>query len=284
MRFKHLFIVFILGACDPGVDVESMSARKLISVTCIISPQDTVFTAYLYHGSPIGSTISKDSAAVKDALVTISDGTKYDTLNLHSEIDPDTNKKGYKYVGRRKNLTVKTGFSYHLSVTTSDGVSLEASCVIPAMPSNVSVEGQRVDDDYHFSVKWKNNSTDPYFILVMEALGSYPSSQGGEIDLKPSLDEAVEFPSARQVVENEYEGSVPFAYKAADPALRVTVQNIDESIYNYFDTYRQYDRWQSNNSGSLLPNFKEVPILYSNIKGGVGVFGGYNQVTVISKP
>lgn len=278
MRLIACFIpLLLLCNCDPNVELENITAENLISISCFISPQDSVLTAYLYNASPMGSTIKPDSAAVKDAQVTISDGQNYDTLVLTYEVDSSTNRRFYKYTGTPKHLRILADSPYWLDVKTSTGIHATAFCTIPPALGSVTIDGHRVDDDYAFSATWTNPSLHKYFLLVLDATGSYVNPYGGRIDLKPSLVEEIIFPDNHQVLSNHYDGIVPYAFDADTAFLRISVKNVDQSLYEYFRSYRQYENWDAQNSGSIFPNFKDVPLIYSNIDGGVGIFGGFNS-------
>lgn len=272
-----------LFACDPNVELESIKPDNLVSVTCFISPQDTVFTAYVFKASAIGSTVKTDSAAVKDAQVTISDGLNYDTLYLTSEFDPDAKITKYKYLGKPKHISVTANSTYTLDVKVRQVVHLSATCTIPPAAESVKIEGNRLNDDYPFSTEWNNPTRHKYFLLILEAQGNYPNPYpggGGTIDLKPELIDDIKFPSDKQVIQNKYNGIMAYTYRADNPLLKVSVKNIDEDTYKYFKTYQQYATWDLNNSGNIFPNFKDVPLIHSNINGGVGIFGGYNTISV----
>lgn len=270
---------FLLCGCDPNVEFRNIDTNQLISISCFISPQDTTFIAYIFRASPAGSTVKRDSAAVKDAQVTISDGENYDTLFLTVSMDPNSNQNVYKYTGVRKQLSVSANSIYFIDVKAPGGIHATASCTIPPAPENLKVNGNRVDDDYHFSLEWSNPSRLKYFSLVLESEGSYenPFPGGtGKVDLKALLNEDIVYPSDKQVLHNRYEGTLPYAYRAENPSLTVSVRNIDDNLYKYFKSYQQFETWNSNNSGSLVPNFKDAPQIHSNVTGGVGIFGGYN--------
>lgn len=281
MRLSTFLSLFILlFACDPNVEFENINPENLISVTCFISPQDSVFTAYLYRASPLGSTIKTDSASVKDAEVTISDGQNYDTLFLTSELDTDSNRRIYRYSGTRKHLTISTNSSYLLEVKAPQGIHATATCTIPAATESVQIIGAKFDDDYKFTIEWNNPDLHKYFLLVLEAKGSYENpfpGATGRIDLRPSLIEEIIFPSDKQGLSNKYEAMLPYAYLADYAHLKVSVRNIDAGLYKYFKNYQQFEKWDLNNSGNIFPNFKDVPLIYSNINGAVGIFGGFNS-------
>ncbi len=283
-----LNLLISLTACDPQVEFDHVDPNQLISVTCIISPQDSVFTAYVYKASPLGSTIKSDSATVKDALVTISDGANYDTLRLTFDYDhPSTTRKIYKYVGVRNRLNIKANASYLLSVSTPQGTHASATCKVPPDPGVPDITGTREGDDFLFTIKWQNVDQFKYFSIVLGASGNYenPFPGGtGKIDLKPELLEQITFPSDKQIVTNEYGAILKYAFIATNPSLKISIRNVEEGLYQYFKNYRQFQQWDNdNNSGSLFPNFKEIPVIQGNVQGGVGIFGAYNSAITISE-
>lgn len=285
MRFSILIIILIhvLVSCDPHVEVESITPEKLLSVSCFISPQDTVFTAYVYRGSRHGSTINLDSAAVKDARVTLSDGIASDTLTLTHVDHPITGIRSYRYVCRKRNVNVIAGGTYYLRVETPAGGVATSNCTIPPEASTPIITGERVGDDYHYTIAWSAPRPHKYFVLDVTAEGFYEvSTPDGP---RPSsvhtrLPDSPPFPSDAQLPYNEYQGILGNAYVAESPLLRVTVKNIEEGLFKYFRSYAQYQDWNSNNSGNMLPNFRPMPLIHSNVDGGVGYFGGYNQTAV----
>ena len=161
------FLILLVAACNPHVELEDITAAKLLSISCVISPQNTVFTAYVFRASPLGSTVKYDSAAVKNALVTISDGQAFDTLTLTSEVDLRKNTI-YKYKGKRKNVNVVAESKYYLEVSTTTGDHISANCTIPPTPGDPIVDGTKVNNDFNFTISWTDVKLDKYFILILD--------------------------------------------------------------------------------------------------------------------
>lgn len=279
MRIPLCFALIFCLACDPGVEIEDIAPGKLLAVSSFISPQDTVFKVFVFRGSPLGSTVNIDSAAVKNALVTISDGFNYDTLKLTYETHPVTGRKSYRYIGRRKTVNVVANSRCYLQVKAESGENVSATCTIPPEPGMPGISGTQHGNDYNFSINWQNAAHHKYFMLSLDADGRYESTnQNGtvKVDLHPFFADDPKFPSDTQVAENTYEGVLPNAFIAENASLTVTVLNVDEQLYKYFKSFEDYEAWDANNSGTVLPNFKAMPVIYSNIKGGVGIFGGLN--------
>jgi hypothetical protein len=285
IRYMALSGMFLsMLACNPNVDLENIAADKLLAVTCVISPQDTSFNAYVFRGSKLGSTVKPDSAAVKDALVTISDGTNYDTLYLTFDVHPITGMKSYRYTGKKRNVVVSAHSTYFLNVQAPSGEAISAHCTVPPQAGYPTLSGMRQNDDYRCIVDWTNEHLHKYFILILDADGTYentaPAAGGRSLEIHASLSEPIQFPSDGQVAHNIYEVLVPKAYIAENPELHVTIRNINEELYKYYKSYEAYDEWQSNNYGSLFPNFREIPLIYTNVSNGAGIFSAYNQSAV----
>ena len=149
--------------------------------------------------------------------------------------------------------------TYSLVVQTPSGEKVSAICTIPPEPGAPAVSGVKENDDFRFSITWSNPLIYKYFILILDAVGSYENPYpggSGKIDLQSSLLEDIKFPSDKQVLNNSYEAVVPFAFLASNPALKVSIRNIDDGLFKYFKTYQRYQQWDDNNSGNLFPSFQ----------------------------
>lgn len=273
---NKLFIYALFSSlsfsCDSGVEDEIIPIEELISVSSIISPQDSVFHAYLFHAGALGTVTNSHTSSVKDAQVIISDGFVSDTLIYNDE------RK--RYEANRKYLIIEPMKSYFLTIRTASGKILSAECSIPPSPEMPEIKGKREDEDYVFTIDWNNPTGFKYFNLALIAEGkftySYPEGMRTEL-LSARLLEEIYFPSKNQVDFNSYEGIVSAAYLADTPKLRVVLRYIQEDLYDYLVSYKKYEEWESDNEGNLIPNFREPLPIHSNIDGGVGIFAGYNQ-------
>lgn len=268
----YVISIVTLLSCESGVEFENIPTKNLLSVSSFISPQDTVFTAYLYSARELGSISNRDSSVVKDAIVIISDEITSDTLVYQS--------KTKRYEIKRKNLTILPLHTYFLTVLTSAGEVLNASCIIPPTPLIPIIEGEKKDNDFLFSVKWNNPFDYKYFTLIASAEGTYEFTYpwGTQTEqLSANFIDDLIFPSDGQSMTNIYVGIVPFAYTADSPKLKITLRNVENNIFKYLESYRKYQNWDANNSGNLFPNFQEPKPIFTNITAGVGIFAGYNQ-------
>ena len=267
-------LISALSSCDSGVETENISAEDLYSVSSFISPQDTVFRVYLYHGKAIGTIDNPDFALVDNAEVIITDGIlQSDTLQFNSE----------HYEGEIKNVEIEALKTYFLKIRLATGGTLEASCTVPPTPEIPQVTGERTNDDYLFQVSWNNPEGFQYFILAPFGEGFYESTTPAgtrKEQITARLLDDIRFPSDDQSSFNIYEGIVSRAYLAENPAVTIYLRNVEESLYKYFETYYDFEEWDNNNEGNLFPNFREPQPVFSNIEGGVGIFAGHNQSVV----
>lgn len=269
-----LYVIFGLlsFSCDSQVEGEIVPIEELISVSSVISPQDSIFHAYVFHAGALGAVSNSHTSAVKDAQVIISDGFVGDTLIYNDE------RKRYEV--KRKNLIIESMKSYFLTIKTASGKILKADCSIPPSPEVPEIKGKREQEDYVFTINWNNLTGFKYFTLALVAEGkfTYASPEGMRtVLLSARLLEGTCFPSKNQLDVNIYDGIVPAAYLAKKPRLRVVLRYIEEDLYHYLVSYKKYEEWQSDNEGNLIPNFREPLPIHSNIDGGVGIFAGYNQ-------
>lgn len=268
--FPLLFIILFQN-CDPCVNDSVFDSNNLVSVSSFISPQDTLFTAYLFHGQSLETTADPALAVITDALVYITDGENTDTLSFQ--------KKNLRYEGEINKIQIKSLKTYFLRVILKNGQILQASCLVPNEPEIPTIQGTREGDDFKFSVSWNSTPFGPYSILSADARGTYEVTipAGPTMArLNAILDNGTYILSDKKT--NLEFGVVGRAFLAESPELIVYIRNIDRNMFLYYDSFRKLDDWHSNN-GNLIPNFREPSPLFSIINGGIGIFGAYNLIT-----
>lgn len=274
MKKTFLFVAFTLAlfGCDTGVEEDLISVDNLFAVSSFISPEDSLLTLYLYKAQKPGQFPRVDSALVTNAEVVISDeADRADTLQYVPENE--------RYEAVPNNLTIEPLKTYFLKITIPLHQTLEAYCTIPPEPDPYEMTGYREEDHYYFDVSWKDSGNINFFVLSVNARGTFELDTPSGIyegNLSPRLLDEIEFPLRVQNSFYAYQGIVPYVYKAENAELTVSLMSIDEALYLYFKSYQQYYHWAANNSDPF-PSFLEVKPIYSNIEGGVGIFGGRNQ-------
>jgi Domain of unknown function (DUF4249) len=72
------------------------------------------------------------------------------------------------------------------------------------------------------------------------------------------------------------------AFLAERVSLKTTFYSMDKNAFNYLATLAEADNWNSNTSG-FVPNLREPLPVFSNVSGGVGVFGAVNRRVAVTK-
>ncbi len=271
---KHKIILLLiwgfLSACDSGVEIERIATDKLVAVSSFISPQDSVVSVNVYRGKALGEIARSDNAVVSDAKVSMSDGVK--------NYDLKYNSKSNRYEIDNAILKVTTLKTYSLQVITTDGIILKSSCQVPATPSDFEIKGYRKGNDYVFGFDWPTNSQIRYFTYNVELVDVKFTPKLGATS-GPSLDFTFGLPiyDSNNNKQTNIERIVTGAYSADKVSLQVKFNSLDPNLYKYLKTKSEADIWSAN-SNEFVPNLKEPQPVFTNIVGGVGVFGAYSQV------
>lgn len=268
-----IICAFMLCGCDTGVQVEDIPPERLLAISSFVSPQDSLIVVYVYKGQKVGSIIKSDSARIRDAAVTVSNGSKQVNLLYN-----DSTKR---YEAENLFRNSEPGTILSLEVIAPEQLTAYATAIIPPKPNEVSVKGTRVGKDYLFSVIWENPSSYKFYNVWADVEGEIRSSIGifpliTSIDIP---DNSFYFPSDKQASgRNSETGIVNSAYDATSErvVLIVTVANVDDTFFKFYKSFREYQTWLANTSDNL-PNFKESVPIYSNVRNGTGYFAAYNS-------
>ena len=272
-----LLLGWWLVSCNSGVEIERLAPKDLVAVSSFISPQDSIVRVYVYQGKALGDIANSDKAVIKDAKVSISDGST--TQNLLFD------EKTRSYAISNQVLKVTASKRYALEVNTATGTVLKATCQIPPNPAEVQIDGVRDANDFIFSYAWPPLEKIAYFtynfeltdVLFRPRLGA---TSGPSISLIFSADNNLFDNNDRP--NKAIERKVFNAFLAEKVSLKTVFQSIDKNTFQYLKTKTDANSWNANSSG-FIPNLREPQPVFSNVIGGVGVFGGYNQRISITK-
>jgi hypothetical protein len=255
-----------LSSCEKDVTNIKLppSIPKLV-VGCFISPQDSIITLNITRSNPIfGSghdNTNNYSKAVEDASVVISNETSSKPIPF--------NVKTFQYELPVNSFQIIPGITYTLTASTPKGESISASCTVPA--SNLT----------SFSTEFTNTSSS------MKKLKVTWNDIPKEINYYRVYGETI-FHSATTdtIFQSMYGDNFLFDDKEKDglqfysnlssyfyynSIYDIYVLNIDEEYYKY-----QYSR---NHYTSSDP-FSEPSTIYTNIKGGLGIFAAYQKLKI----
>lgn len=278
MRYYFLVIMgLLLTACDSGVEIQNLMPQNLVSVSSLISPQDSVVRVYVYQGKALGDIARADSAVIKNAKVSIADDNAVSVLVFNSKTNA--------YEINNQVLKVMASKVYRLQVVTATGITLKAGCTVPPTPADVLIDGVKEGNDFLFNLNWPPLDKTEYFtfnftlvdVIFKPRLGA---TFGPQMSLFSTL--------TRNLFNNKDRPNKPIesrvinAFVAEKVSLKTTFYSMDESTFKYLSTKADANNWNSNTSG-FVPNLREPQPVFSNIEGGVGIFGGYNQKITIFK-
>jgi hypothetical protein len=278
MKQLHYFFGLIaclwIVSCNSGVEIERISPDNLVAVSSLISPQDSVVRVYVYQGKALGEIARSNAAIISDAKVTMEgDNT------IHSLVfDAKTNS----YSISNQEIKITPSKQYKLQVTTKSGLVLKAACIVPPNPDMTIIKGWQEGNDYVFNLDWPILDKVAFFTFRFELT---------DVIFKPQLG-ASSGPSLGLITginlfnnndrPNKLIGSKVFnAFRAEKVALKTTFYSLESNAFNYLKTKDDAYSWSANTSG-LIPNLREPQPVFSNIQGGVGIFGAYNQAITIT--
>lgn len=266
--------IFALTSCETDATVDIPETKPKLVLTSFISPQDTEIVVRVKRSNPIFQSYDVNtSASVANAAVTITDGNTTMQLNYNSN---------YEYYGVSATLfPITGGTTYTLTVTTPEGETASAKTTVPALPvaaMNISYSYMLEDSNanivvrkYTFDNDWADFSgqTDRYRLVATQLVVNSLSPNDtmvfstGESMLTDENNDGGTIRSKIVTLHNEYQGSsdligYDFYLIRSSPEYYL----YHESLFNY-------------TSGDP---FSEPSIIYTNITGGLGVFGSYQQL------
>jgi Domain of unknown function (DUF4249) len=275
MNHKTLFLLLVafvewgLFSCNPDVEIERIATDKLVAVSSFISPQDSVVSVNVYRGKALGEIARSDNVIVTNAKVSMTDGTK--------SYDLKYNSKSSRYEIDNTILKVTALKTYSLQVITADGIVLKASCQVPATPSGLIIKGYRSGNNYVYGFDWPNDALIRYFIYNTELVDVKFTPKLGAT-LGPSVGFSFGLPiyDSNNNKQKNIENTVFNAYLADKVSIQIKFSSLDQNLYNYLKTNSEAYIWSANSS-EFVPNLKEPQPVFTNIVGGVGIFGAYSQ-------
>lgn len=259
LSFFALISLLFLSSCEKEAkDVKLPVIEPKLVVSSLLFPQSPFTQVVVTKSAPIyNSNQTHNYEIVKGATVVISDGTNSWTLPY------DLTRNVYALDSFQ--LKIKANTIYQLSVTTPDGKYVEASTSVPTQNTTLTyttaVSGN--SNDYTLYGSWQDlpNSTD-YYRLETGKEDQFTASGWYSFDAVNISDEGNPGGTIKSSVEFPYS---PLSTDTTDVALLT----VSSEFYNYFS---RIEKGHNTNDP-----FSEPFPLYTNIKGGLGIFAGFNQ-------
>jgi hypothetical protein len=308
MRLLSAFIIVsvFLSGCESLV--EDLDPGKLpnmgskLAVESYISPQSPSIEVIVTESQPLYGPATYNPTFIKNAEVTLSGNGR--------QIKLPFNDSTLRYHVDSSAFKILPGETYHLLV--NDGKrTVKAHCTIPAkVPEIKTVTVEQVagpfssDSTAWIDMSWQDISGENnYYSIrgyaVLEETTPTYNQQTGDIEPFRHVNKfgiyhssfstlvfndinlnGITFNAPRTSVYLSPKRTINYLDKngvektvyndAQMSEVRLEVLNIDE---NYYKFYRSMDA-----SGNQDNPFVEPSIIYTNIEGGLGCFGGYNAV------
>jgi Domain of unknown function (DUF4249) len=299
--FLPLLVLSGLFGCDTLVkpidpDRVPSTATRLV-VHSYLSPQDTVLAVVVEVPRAVLGQRDVGAApiyTIPNATVELSDGQRTVRLSF-SPAD-----RLYRIAAR--NLPILAERTYSLTVSAPDYPAVTARCTIPrpAEPSAIQIDTSRESTfgsgtrvSVNARLRWRDPAgqlnfyrttgltTNRYTDKVFDRNTGRPLRDTIVTQItplrfennRPLSDQGRDggaFVSARGEITN-------FRLTTNDPALlfsvTMTLRTLDEANYRYQEALERHDAVGDN-------PFAEPVLIPSNIQGGLGCFGGYNQASL----
>lgn len=265
-----LLPIFILFGCEEMVsDVDAPVSPPKLVVTGFITPGMPYTAISVKKSRPLYTTIenySEDFPTVKDAYVTISDGT--DSAYLVYDIEFDN------YRVSREELPIVPGRTYSLKVTAPGGFMVESSCTVPVdTPPDIEMVSIDTTSDYdilylHANIRFKDLESEDNYYGITAGRVDWPEGQQNPVISEIGFERGEPYVSDKNM-NNQYfpYSTYEFIYTPEETQrLFFTIAVTDIHYYNYHKSLYNYEGENP---------FAEPTKVYSNIKDGLGVFAAY---------
>jgi hypothetical protein len=276
-----LFFAYILMACEDLSTIEEREvfSVKTPSVELFICPQDTAITARVWATNP---TVGAGSKVINSAQ---SNATIFITNEMNQRIELKWNKGLANYSASAKGFDVIAGKRYDMKLTTPAGDNLTAFCVIPQQIDRqgirlvkTKVEPSPFSDGTEYFVQWRDfpNQKNYYSVFVLNYYETFAPTKSIRLEGDGAIygieddkvkDGEVSTPQSWMLRERQVGSTGPNQYARYQTLL---VCHTDENYAKFHTSLAEIKRNNDN-------PFAEPSRLYSNVKGGFGVFAGYNR-------
>jgi len=263
-------LISSLAACDSMIsDVAVPESKPKLVINGYISPEKDTLKVIVQLSKPLYTPnigYDYEYPTVTDAVVTISNGSNNIPL-IYNAIEK-------KYLAITDVFTIEPGLTYYLEARTPRGELATASCTVP-MLNQAEIEITKIDsfNDYGYTEKAVSFR---FKDLVGEG-NFYHVQAGMEFKMGYEGDYMAEvfFENGENYVSDVNKDGEYFLYKTS----RMNTQDVNQTnlfIFfaltdeNYFNYHRSATNFQGDNP------FSEPTPVFTNIKGGLGVFGAYS--------
>lgn len=261
--------LILLGCEEMVSDVEAPVSPSKLVVTGFITPGMPYTSISVKKSRPLYTTIenyNEDFPTVKDAYVTISDGT--DSAYLVYDIEYDN------YRVSREELSIVPGRTYNLKVTAPGGFMVESYCTVPVdTPPDIEMVSIDTTLEYgvqylHANIRFKDLESEDNYYGITAGRVDWPEGQQNPVISEIGFERGEPYVSDKNM-NNQYfpYSTYEFIYTPEETQrLFFTIAVTDKHYYNYHKSLYNYEGENP---------FSEPTKVYSNIDKGLGVFAAY---------
>lgn len=252
-------LLFLLHSCEKDANVKLPVVENKLVLTCFLSPSDKDIHVRVSTSKPLYNNPDNwKYVPVTNATVMLSSGSSAVTLPF--------DKKLQHYVISASLFKINAGNSYQLSVSTPDGKFAQAFTSIPAQNTTFSATANadpNTANTYFFHGIWQDQTGTKDFYRV---------------DLQHIVDTSLSYVNDHLIKDDASDGETfrrdweftigPGGTDSVFASLLV----LTPELYDYLD--------RLNKTSTDGDPFSEPVPMYTNIEGGLGVFGGYNPTRI----
>ena len=263
----------MLSSCVKDADIELPNADPMLVVSSFISPQDSLVQVAVSLSSPLYSNhiASTKFTPLLNASVIINNGVN----DYHLEY----NNKLERYVMDTVKLKIVAGTTYYLYVRSPEGKLASAITTVPVKNTSLqyAVAKDPVDaTKYTLQASWKDPAaTTDYYIFDVRYTSfflytGYSSIFGPFTDTIKTWDGGTYYVKDNQNNGGAFNRNETFIYNPAKKdTVYTTLTTISEEYFDYQDKLNLAYQ-------SMSTPFSEPVQMYTNVKGGLGIFASYN--------
>ena len=277
-----LFLLFIVVSCELGVeDVELPAFKQQLVIGSFISPGDSVSYISAYSNQRVLGELNRNEST-GNLTAFLSDGSReiqLDTTESLFRFHPEVTFSFYP-----EDMRIEDGKTYTLRIQSDKGLSAEAICTVPIR--------RKVEIEVDTFETFVNQEGRPLYYRSLVANISLNDYEGENNYYRISGEQESYYSAInyslinrlageeKGISDNGWDGTkkIVFNTSLSDPS------NSDSSFLKVIINYINKDYYLYTNSLSKIKvgesPFSEDSPLYSNIKGGLGIFCAYTSDTV----
>lgn len=267
MSYKFSILLIFLTSCDFLEIPEKKATKNLLLVNSFISPQDTILSVELFDIKENSFSINNKNY-IKEADVVISD-------KLGNFLNLKFNSLSNTYFSRIYDFKVLPGQEYFLTIVTKEFGRVVASCIVPKILGSYDYIIERNNRLITIKGVWSNLISNMNYIInsnfyncdesSCKLIANLNNSDNLKYLTNQKITDDIEILNQLQITKNL--------------VVEAKISAIDNNTAAYLNAIRKNRAW-SLNIENLIPNLTEAPPIYTNIEGGVGIFGAYNSISI----